>query len=54
MGRAYTRSELLVEVAAAATKLHEVGGTGDLRCAVRWGAGAGRHGHNRTWPLPRQ
>ena len=31
MGRAYTRNELLVEVAAAATKLHEVGGMGDLR-----------------------
>ena len=31
MGREYTRQELLVEVAAAANRLYEVGGMGDLR-----------------------
>ena len=31
MGREYTRQELLVEAAAAANRLCEVGGMGDLR-----------------------
>jgi uncharacterized protein with HEPN domain len=31
MGREYTRRELLMESAAAANRLHDVGGRGDLR-----------------------
>lgn len=31
MGREYTRQELLIEAAAAANRLSEVGGRGDLR-----------------------
>jgi hypothetical protein len=31
MGREYTRQELLIEAAAAANRLFEVGGRGDLR-----------------------
>jgi uncharacterized protein with HEPN domain len=31
MGRDYTRQELLIDAAAAAYKLHEVSGRGDLR-----------------------
>lgn len=31
MGREYTRQELLIEAAAAASRLFEVGGRGDLR-----------------------